>query len=492
MNNKYPVILFLRNREYSYIDNFFEVNNSKLLCSVNIISEHAEVSKLFDSDYHLLITFGHSMDEYSEKVNEVLTSRLLYRWIHLKSIESVDLFNSSVNYCYMTNIIKPYEERLPIFSIFTTCYKSYDKILRAYEGIKLQKMKDWEWVILDDSPEESHFKYLQQSSLGSDPKIRLYKRSKNSGNIGNVKNEAVSLCRGKYLLELDHDDVILPDVLLDSVKVFEDLGNVGFIYMDYTNLYEDLTNFNYGNHFSLGYAGYYRKKIDDKWVYVAVTPNINNITLSHIVSVPNHPRIWRKSVLMEIGNYNELLPVSDDYELLLRTAVKTKIAKIHKLGYIQYMNNNNNNFSLIRNSEINRLRHHLTEHCYSAYKIDEFLTKENAYEINEDKIQIWKKENYTHLYCNLLINVDFKRQYCIIKLSSLFEHYNKIKELYSDSTNDFILLDNSVNDDILINNLESFGFDRIKCYSMSDCTEEHLINYFHLLIKSCNEYYILN
>ena len=65
--------------------------------------------------------------------------------------------------------------------------------------------------------------------------MRLYRRSCNSGNIGNVKNEAVSLCRGKYVLELDHDDEILPDVLKDSVEYFEAHPDVGFIYMDFIN-----------------------------------------------------------------------------------------------------------------------------------------------------------------------------------------------------------------------------------------------------------------
>jgi glycosyltransferase involved in cell wall biosynthesis len=481
--SKYPVIIFFGNST-----DFFEVNKNLLNCSVNVVNEISDVYKLFDPDYHLLITHWQGESEYYQIINEIIPHRLKYRWIHMESITDVNTFNNSVNFCYMKNIIKNYCDRLPVFSIFTTCYKSYDKILRAYESIKTQNFKDWEWIILDDSPEDSHFTYLQ--GVLNDPKIRLYRRSENSGNIGNVKNEVVSLCRGKYLIELDHDDSILPNVLLDSVNVFEKYSDVGFIYMDYTNLYEDSTNFNYGNHFSLGYAGYYLQYLNGKWVYVAMTPNINNITLSHIVSVPNHPRIWRKSVLLQIGNYNELLPVSDDYELLLRTAVNTKIARIHKLGYIQYMNNNSNNFSLIRNSEINRLRHHLTEHCYSEYKIDEYLKKENAYEINDDKGQIWKKTNYKHLYCNLLINVDYETQYCIIGLKNLYEYYNKIKELSSNSKNDFILLDNSVDSILLINNLESLNLNNIKCYSMKDCTIQELINYFHLLYRSCEKYYI--
>ena len=39
----------------------------------------------------------------------------------------------------------------------------------------------------------------------------------------------------------------------------------------------------------------------------------------------------------------------------IKNNVSPKVAKIRKLGYIQFMNDNNNNFSLIRNGEINRL-----------------------------------------------------------------------------------------------------------------------------------------
>jgi hypothetical protein len=156
--------------------------------------------------------------------------------------------------------------------------------------------------------------------------------------------------------------------------------------MDFVNIYEDKTNFNYGDFFGLGYSGYYRQKINNSWVYVAMTPNINNITLSHIVSVPNHPRIWRRKTLMEIGNFCEYLPILDDYEVLIRSAVYTKIAKIHKVGYIQYMNNNNNNFSLIRNSEINRLIWKLNTECYTFHNIDDIMKTKNAYENEEFKI----------------------------------------------------------------------------------------------------------
>jgi glycosyltransferase involved in cell wall biosynthesis len=108
----------------------------------------------------------------------------------------------------------------PEFSLFTTCYNSYDKIIRAYNSIKTQTLLDWEWVILDDSPNDEHFPFLKKA-LSHDKRIRLYKRSENNGNIGNVKNEAVSLCRGNYLLEMDHDDEIFCVERIPIIKVHE-------------------------------------------------------------------------------------------------------------------------------------------------------------------------------------------------------------------------------------------------------------------------------
>jgi glycosyltransferase involved in cell wall biosynthesis len=163
----------------------------------------------------------------------------------------VDFFNGMVNHCYAKMINMPAEMHRPAMSIFTTCYKSYEKILRAYESIKKQVYLDWEWVVMDDSPEDEHILFLRKL-FQDDKRIRLYKRSENSGNIGNVKNEVVGLCRGKYVLEMDHDDEILPDLIQDAVAIFEKDPDVGFVYSDFINLYEDGRNFRYSDFFGLG------------------------------------------------------------------------------------------------------------------------------------------------------------------------------------------------------------------------------------------------
>jgi glycosyltransferase involved in cell wall biosynthesis len=444
----YPNILVYSKDFYS----FFTEHRDEFTFTLRIVSLD-EISLLFQCNYALLVTFGDCFID--------LPDRLIKRWVQVPSLD-VDVINSHVLDAYMKLILAP---QRPIFSIFTTCFHSYDKIKRAYQSVLSQTMQEWEWVVLDDSIDD-HFGFLK--GVLTDPRVRLFKRE-HHGFIGNVKQEAVSLCRGDYVLELDHDDEIIPSLLSDAVKVFEDT-EVGFVYTDYCNLYENGDNFHYGDYFSLGYGGYYRQFYKGKWVFVAMSPNINSATLSHIVSIPNHARMWRRKLLLDIGNYNEYLPICDDYELLLRTAVHTKMVRIPKLGYIQYMNNKANNFSLIRNSEINRLRQHLTPLLYEELHIPDIMEQKGALDTSDLSVPIWKKE---YRYCNGIVQL-YETQYCILGLAAFHQHYAAIKRLYLPQ-NDFILLENK--HETIGKVLERFKMTRIKFYFM-ECTNDELLAYF--------------
>ena len=480
---------------YSAIDAYFENNKTKLICNINITGDKSYLNNLFDPNFHVLVTFGPDERQYIGDIYHVIPERMSCRWVHLKEMPKVENFSHIVNMCYIDYVnLDPKKTRVT-FSLFTTCYNSFEKILRAHKSILAQKFIDWEWVILDDSTDVTHFDYLKRI-MKDDKRIRLYKRSENSGNIGNVKNEVVSLCRGQYVLEMDHDDEILPDTLGDAVKVFEKDPEVGFVYADFINLYEDGTNFDYGDFFGLGHEGYYLQKYNNQWVYVCSTANINNITLSHIVAVPNHPRIWKKDVLVEIGNYSEFLPICDDYHILVRTAMKTKMAKLHKFCYVQYMNKNNNNFSLIRNEEINRLTpQYLRPLLFNQYKINEKMKELGKYDDEKFAFeckQIWKRENFDFKYCNSVVNLDYEKQYCIVGRETLLANLDKIVWLYHNVKNDFLLLDNNCSHEDLCKVLDTYNFDKMKCYAMKDATRENLVQYFHLIYRSVDDYEIID
>ena len=493
---KFPFIIFFRDDKYKDIDQFFLSNKEILNCSVHIINNYKKVEKMHNSNYHLLITYGEDFSEYRENILQIISEKMLVRHLHMKEIVSIESFNKIVNDKFIINCSFDRDLLRPTFSLFTPAYNSYHKIMRVYESLKAQTLKDWEWIIMDDSPDDKHFEFLRKNML-NDNRIRFYRHSQNNGSIGNVKNETVSLCRGKYVLEMDHDDEILPFVLQDSADLFDSNPEVGFIYMDFICIFESGKNQWYGDFICKGYGGYYSMKYNDKWRLVYITPNINNITLSHLVCCPNHPRIWRRDALLQMGNYCEYLHICDDYEILLRTAVNYKMAKIHKMGYIQYMNNDENNFSLIRNNEINRIGpKYISPIYYDQYKVNDKMKELGAHE-DEKYIyhhsKIWLREpEYSHNYCNLLVNNDYDCQICIIGYDSLLYYMDHIKTLYKNPRNDFLLLESKCSNEYLWKRLENLNLDRMKCYTLSEHSNKQLVNYFTLMYSSTSVYEIYN
>ena len=63
------------------------------------------------------------------------------RWIHLTELYDLDYFSKIVTYCYIECVINDRNNIRPIFSLFTTCYESFDKIIRAYKSIKCQLLE---------------------------------------------------------------------------------------------------------------------------------------------------------------------------------------------------------------------------------------------------------------------------------------------------------------------------------------------------------------
>lgn len=391
--NKYPYVLIIRKGEYASINKKLDDLKDKLEFSFKIVkysddedfqTPHDKVIRelncLFSEEFNVLITVGKNWNEYN--ISPYLIPKMNSKWIHLTEEEICipEIVNNRVLHCYINNLPERKKFR-PKISCFTTGFHSFEKIYRPFKSLLIQTFKDWEWIIVDDSKDDKNFSFIRENISSKDHRIRAYRKDFHSGNIGNVKNEAVSLCRGEYVLELDHDDEILPDTLEQIVKGFDEYPEVGFVYMNFSECYEDMRPFTYGKDWGMGYGGYHTEEYKGYKFEVAESCDINDRTMSNIVGVPNHPRAWRKNVLVDVlGNYSEAMPIADDYELLVLTALKTKMLKINKFGYIQYKNNSNNNFSLIRNREITKLQHWVSNIYYTKYNVKQFFKEQGVSE----------------------------------------------------------------------------------------------------------------
>jgi hypothetical protein len=125
------------------------------------------------------------------------------------------------------------------------------------------------------------------------------------------------------------------------VEAFKKYPDAKFVYSDCAEIWENHSSITYGEGFAYGY-GSYRDEVYNGITYKAMnTANLNPKTIRHIVGVPNHFRAWDRKFYMSIGGHNRRLTIADDYELIVRTFLKTKMVRIPKMLYLQFYHSNN-------------------------------------------------------------------------------------------------------------------------------------------------------
>jgi glycosyltransferase involved in cell wall biosynthesis len=261
----------------------------------------------------------------------------------------------------------------PRFSIFTPTYKTGERIRRTYEGLKNQTFNNWEWVVVDDSPDDDTWKILQEIA-SKDYRVKLHRvYPLSGGNIGLAKHRAAILCDGDWVGELDHDDTLTQECLMTCQNAVEKFPDAGFLYTNCSEMYEDNEEPKYydhdwsgnwyareDNYFDFSYAGHTWVTVDGKQRLAHHYPDINPLTIRFNITMPNHLRMWKREVYHEIGGHNKSTPVADDLEIIIRTFLATKFIHIKRVLYLQY---NNRNSTVDNNAtDINRRARLIRDH----------------------------------------------------------------------------------------------------------------------------------
>ena len=262
------------------------------------------------------------------------------RWLHFNQLDSNS--GESAYQCATNVILNPHYEETPLISFFTPIYNTGDKLYRTFESVKNQSYSNWEWVMVNDSTDGGKTLKIAEDIASKDCRVKVYDFGKKSGGIvGESKYRAASLCNGKYLMELDHDDFILPDAGYYMVEAFKKHPDAKFVYSDCAEIDENHNSLTYGDGFAFGYGSYKEETYGTRTYKVANTPAINPKTIRHIVGVPNHFRAWDRVFYHSIGGHNRRLTIADDYELIVRTFLKTRMVRVPKLLYLQFYHNAN-------------------------------------------------------------------------------------------------------------------------------------------------------
>ena len=274
------------------------------------------------------------------------------RWLHYDVLPDLTKLGIDAYNCYSANVLdNAGSDDSPLVTVFTPAYNTGERIYRPFKSLKEQTYSNWEWIVVDDSEDDAATFKLLRSLAKKDHRIQVFKPWEHSGYIGKVKNWACCLGNGRILVELDHDDE-LTDYALDYViRGFRQFPEAGFLYTDCAEIYENGANHTYRNGWAFGYGSYADVEYKGKLYKSGSAGNINAKTIRHIISAPNHVRAWRKSFYESIGGHNKELHVADDYEIMVRTFLKTRMIRVPKLCYIQYISNT---AQQIRNKDIHR------------------------------------------------------------------------------------------------------------------------------------------
>ncbi len=315
----------------------YEADNLNVKYLKNDNNVHKEIIE-FNPD--CIITRGENWESFQSM--SVLPMQFRRKWINISNMENDEVVGNIAYNVSMQIMLDPDSlEDSNLISYTTPIYNTGQKLYNTYESLKQQTYQNWEWILINDSSDGGRTLKIAEDIASNDPRVKVYDfREKSKGNIGEVKWRANCMAKGFILAELDHDDLLVPWCTEDLYKAAKKHPEVGFFFNDTLELDENWNYLTYPEGFALGYGKYRDEMYNGKMVKVATQHNINPKTIRHIVGVPNHVRAWRRSTYFEIGGHNRNLAIADDYELIVRTFLKTITCKIPKLGYIQFLYNN--------------------------------------------------------------------------------------------------------------------------------------------------------
>jgi glycosyltransferase involved in cell wall biosynthesis len=204
---------------------------------------------------------------------------------------------------------------MPIASVVIPTSRGGDYLREAVASVQAQTIDDWEIIIVADGLDED------LSDLERDPRVRVFRQRRRGVSI--ARNVGVNLATSDLVAFFDDDDRSLPDRLRAQVEVMND-ESVGLCHTQAQIIDSDgvIVQNNSGGARASTYAEYLR---------------LDGLSLIGASMI-------RKSVFLEIGGFNPLFRVGEDFDLILRFARESKVVFLPEI-LLEYRHHANNSWT---------------------------------------------------------------------------------------------------------------------------------------------------
>lgn len=196
-----------------------------------------------------------------------------------------------------------------LISVFTPLSASGNEFIQeTYESLVAQSYSNWEWVVFPN-----HGGKLPEH-IAKDPRVRVVSDDgKLPPHVGPLKNFVASACKGEWLVELDHDDVLAESALL---QVALSAPGADFLYSDFAEFVSG-SNSARAYNVTSGWIAY-SVPFRGQWLLAMQAPE-QPLDWRRVLWAPNHLRAWRRSTYQQLGGHDVTLQYADDIDLILRT-----------------------------------------------------------------------------------------------------------------------------------------------------------------------------
>lgn len=364
-------------------------NESDELEVYSYLSAKNAIKLIAELDPDVILTLGESYTLYPELVS--LPPWLKARWIHDWNIKAE---TGEMCYNHAIRVMVEPDKNYPLISIITPVRNTGEKLRDTFESVMAQTWWNWEWVLVNDG-EDSLTDKICKELTSKDLRIKYYDiQPRSNCKVGEAKRRGFSLANGDYLVELDHDDTLVPEAIELVALAFEQQPDAGFCYSNYAEVDSNFNNLSYGgSDFAYGYGLYSDFQHKGRTHTEQHTPHINPVSIRSNVAMPNHLRAWTREAYFKCGGHSRRLSIMDDLDILIRTFLTTKMVKIDWMCYWQFylglIYDNTSSFTNTQNlvrADIQRRARSISSHYNLRIKsrFEEMDIHDWAYEQNPD------------------------------------------------------------------------------------------------------------
>jgi glycosyltransferase involved in cell wall biosynthesis len=239
----------------------------------------------------------------------------------------------------------------PLVSVLMPVYNAEKHLKEAIDSILIQSYAHFEFLIINDGSKDRSETIIKSCK---DERITLIINPENKGLIYSL-NYGISLCKGKYIVRMDADDISLPERIEEQIKFMEQHPEVSVCGCDYTQF-----------------------TAASETRYHAASNHDEILSFMIFNSSVVHPSlILRTSVLQTLDPvFNAGYQHSEDYELWSKLITVSKFSAVNKLLF-RYR---------IHESQVTNV--HNTQQLASANKVRKELLNKLGFTYTEQEFSL--------------------------------------------------------------------------------------------------------